>query len=256
MFARFFLRREFFCTDNEAPRLAPLHHGSLAARAPVVPLPRYRGGGWCKRCRSRDAPAPELCRPKPRSFCLQKNKGRRSAEKAHQPSVLCGARPRAERSALAFRRSTAALAKAVTPQLSSGPRFLELPSANGRTPPAPVQRAPRGPVIVPDERGPEAARVRSVSFRPRGPLSLHFRKHPREGVPQERDIFAFKTIRRQLSNAVAALGGVRHCKSLKHRLCCRETMDRNGVDGRCDRNRKSIGKPQRFAKGVFCTRIQ
>ena len=52
----------------------------------------------------------------------------------------------------------------------------------------PVQRAPRGPVIVPDERGPEAARERSVSFRPRGPLSLHFRKHPREGVPKERDI--------------------------------------------------------------------
>src|SRR5580704_16464664 len=50
----------------------PLHHGSLAARAPVVPLPRYRGGGWCERSRSRDAPAPEFCRPKPRSFCLQK----------------------------------------------------------------------------------------------------------------------------------------------------------------------------------------
>ena len=34
---------------------------------------------------------------------------------------------------------------------------------------------------------PEAARVRSVSLRPRGPLPLHFRKHPREGVPGERD---------------------------------------------------------------------
>ena len=33
----------------------PLHHGSLASRAPVVPLPRYRGGGWRERSGSRDA---------------------------------------------------------------------------------------------------------------------------------------------------------------------------------------------------------
>ena len=49
--------------------------------------------------------------------------------------------------------------------------------------PAPVQRAPRGPVIVPDERGPEAARERSVSFRPRGPLPLRYQEHPHDGVP-------------------------------------------------------------------------
>jgi hypothetical protein len=36
---------------------------------------------------------------------------------------------------------------------------------------------------VPDERGPEAARVRSVSFRPRGPLSLRYQEHPHDGVP-------------------------------------------------------------------------
>ena len=45
-----------------------------------------------------------------------------------------GARKRAiNGSPLAFRRSTAALAKALTPWLSFGPRFLELPGANGRT---------------------------------------------------------------------------------------------------------------------------
>jgi hypothetical protein len=49
--------------------------------------------------------------------------------------------------------------------------------------PAPVQRAPRGPVIVPDERGPKAARERSVSFRSRGPLSLRNQEHPHDGVP-------------------------------------------------------------------------
>jgi len=46
-----------------------------------------------------------------------------------------------------------------------------------------VQRAPRGPVIVPDERGPEAARERTVSFRPRGPLPLRNQEHPHDGVP-------------------------------------------------------------------------
>ena len=46
-----------------------------------------------------------------------------------------------------------------------------------------MQRAPRGPVIVPDERGPEAARERSVSFRPRGPLPLRNQEHPHDGVP-------------------------------------------------------------------------
>jgi hypothetical protein len=78
------------------------------------------------------------------AFASKKNKGRRSAEKAQlsrgaTPRIGCchpyalRARPRAERSALAFRRSTAALAEALTPQLSSGPRFLEPPGANGRT---------------------------------------------------------------------------------------------------------------------------
>jgi hypothetical protein len=37
----------------------PLHHGSLAARAPVVPLPRFAGAD--ARSRSRDATAPEFC---------------------------------------------------------------------------------------------------------------------------------------------------------------------------------------------------
>ena len=36
---------------------------------------------------------------------------------------------------------------------------------------------------MPDERGPEAARERSVSFRPRGPLSLRYQEHPHDGVP-------------------------------------------------------------------------
>ena len=37
--------------------------------------PRDSGGGWRERSQSRDAPAPEFCKPKPRSFYLQKIRG-------------------------------------------------------------------------------------------------------------------------------------------------------------------------------------
>ena len=43
MFARFFLRREFSATKTKLQVRRPLHHGSLATRAPVVPLPRFAG---------------------------------------------------------------------------------------------------------------------------------------------------------------------------------------------------------------------
>jgi hypothetical protein len=71
-------------------------------------------------------------------------------------------------------------------------------------------------------------------------------------------IFAFNLIRRRLSNAVAELGTRRPCKSLKQRLCCRETLDRNGADTQCCRNGKSIrsrGKDSQkaiFARAIKC----
>jgi hypothetical protein len=70
-------------------------------------------------------------------------------------------------------------------------------------------------------------------------------------------IFAFKLIRRQLSNAVAEVGDVRHCKSLKRRLCCHETFDRNDIAPRCARYRKSftaakIRKDAIFARSFKC----
>ena len=51
--ARFFLRREFLAANELCVR-RPLHHGSLAARAPVVPLPRF-AGAEVRALRSRDA---------------------------------------------------------------------------------------------------------------------------------------------------------------------------------------------------------
>ncbi len=52
---------------------------------------------------------------------------------ASPPADARGAEAGFNGSPLAFRRSTAAFAKALTPWLNFGPRFLELPGAIGRT---------------------------------------------------------------------------------------------------------------------------
>jgi hypothetical protein len=120
-----------------------------------------RGERWGERSRSRDAPAPEACRPKPRSFCLQKNKGRRSAEKARlsrgasprsgccHPSAL-RARPRVQRNALAFRRSTAVLT-AAPKRRSSVQAALHAMQCAGvtRILASRLSEAPRAPVVMP-----------------------------------------------------------------------------------------------------------
>src|ERR1700749_2320147 len=94
----------------------------------------------------------------------------RSAERARLSALHRGAR------------------QAVTPDAAPGRVSWSRRVQTGGPSPAPVQRAPRGPVVVPDERGPEAARERSVSFRPRGPLSLRYQEHPHDGVPYSSEI--------------------------------------------------------------------
>jgi hypothetical protein len=194
------LQREQSATTTKLRVRRPLHHGSLATRAPVVPLPRYRGGGWCKRSCSRDAPASEFCRPKPRSFCLQKNKGRRSAGRRNCPVgprhanrcchlLALRARPRADRSALASRRSTAALTEVSRPRLfDSRPGFLgrgssrALPALSCPSPAA----APRAPAVIPVDMMPRAARERTANPRA-GTAPAPRSGVPREHVPCERD---------------------------------------------------------------------
>ena len=94
-------------------------------------------------------------------FCLQKNKGRRSAEKARlsrgatprsgccHPSAL-RARPRVQRNALAFRRSTAALI-AAPKRHSSVQAALHAMQCAGvtRTLALRLSEAPRAPVVMP-----------------------------------------------------------------------------------------------------------
>jgi hypothetical protein len=115
-----------------------------------------------------------------------KNEGRRSAEKARLsreavPRIGCchpyalRARPRVQRDALAFRRSTAALSEVSRPRLFDfRPGFLgrgsprALPALSCPSPAA----APRAPAVIPVDMMPEAARERTVSVRARAPRPL------------------------------------------------------------------------------------
>ena len=77
------------------------------------------------------------------------------------PALHCGAR------------------QAVTPDSTPGRVSWNRRVRTGGPSPAPVQRAPRGPVVVPDERGPEAARERTAN--PRAGTAFA----PYSGLPRE-----------------------------------------------------------------------
>jgi hypothetical protein len=174
----------------------PLHHGSLASRAPVVPLPPLSRGRMARAISFSRRTRARVLQTKATKLLPPKNKGRRSAEKAQlsreaTPRIGCchpyalRARPRVQRDALAFRRSTAALAEAFTPDLRLQARFPGTRSARALPAlscPSPVA-APHAPVVMPADMMPGAARERTVSFRPRGPLSLRNQEHPHDGVP-------------------------------------------------------------------------
>src|SRR5580700_7130054 len=118
--ARIFMQREFPATKTKLGIQRPLHHGSLATRAPVVPLPRYRGGGKSQRShnairvgvlsRARRELAKSASLILTRHLLLSSLNIEGEAERRQtqiQPPRLRTAR--AQRSAHACRRSTAAL---------------------------------------------------------------------------------------------------------------------------------------------------
>ena len=88
------------------------------------------------------------------------------------------------RGPLTSRRSATALTEA-NQRRRSAPDALpgtRLKDGCCPSPPVPVQRQSRRPVVMPAGRIPEAARGRNVSSRPREPHSPHRRKHPRGDV--------------------------------------------------------------------------
>jgi hypothetical protein len=100
-----------------------------------------------------------------------------------------------KRSALVYRRSTAALTAANQRRRSAPGALPGTRLRNGRypSPPVPVQRLSRRPVIVPAGRFPEAARERSVSIRPREPHPAPLPQAPSRRCPSERDSGLFVT---------------------------------------------------------------
>jgi hypothetical protein len=149
--------------------------------------------------RSRDASASEVsARPRTKKIRSPQQKRERSAKRRIQPDAalrrqvyaVCAThlqRGSAHfRSALAFRRSAEALARALTSRLSSRPCFLgrgswrALPALPCPSP----GTAPPASAVVPRGVMPEAARERSASFRARAPPLLRPSKCPRERRPQ------------------------------------------------------------------------
>ena len=115
------LQREFSATKTKLRVRRPLHHGSLATRAPVVPLPRFAGAERASVLATRSAsefypwrganwesplryPPPATC-----FFLPSAKRGGRTPTDA-EPTAASSDAARAQRSAHACRRSTAALA--------------------------------------------------------------------------------------------------------------------------------------------------
>jgi hypothetical protein len=188
-------------------------------------------------------------------FFASKNEGRRSAERRNCP---VGPRHAADvATPLRFGRSRASCAgRARLSALHRGSRRAATRSASGRVSwnyrvqtggpsPAPVQRAPRGPVTCRPSGAPKppgcglcrSARERRARFRNQ--------EHPHDGVPSQRAArFWANTdgaVKRKREMAT-----LRPCNSLEHKSFCAISQNRE-VMAECCRCRRSHGSPQRFA---------
>jgi hypothetical protein len=139
-------------------------------------------------CHSAIAPPPVLFEkaPGPPSFPFPPMKSEGAERREASPYL----RPRFAKhgarlaiDAPASRRSTGGSRhRSAERWLSHGPRFL------GSEPrgPCPVQRAPRSAVLVPHERGPEAARERGYEPRPQAPhLAPICRTSPEDALDEQ-----------------------------------------------------------------------
>ena len=183
MFARFLFdtrakqlhRCHPFAPTTKLPVTRPLHHGSLASRAPVVPLPRYRGGGkvrsssrhhrkpgnddaelhcrdatsirvFCHACQE-SLPRTDgrrcLCSPK-MSLLPKEGGGAPNGAPIPVAAPRCGRRSRGPISGTA-RLSALLRGHAPGTRLGLGRASWNHRMQTGGPSPAPVQRAPRSP---------------------------------------------------------------------------------------------------------------
>jgi hypothetical protein len=154
MFARcfFFLRTKSAATKTKLRVRRPLHHGSLATRAPVVPSPAIagaeRGGALTTRSaseldarRSAIGEAHLQSSPSPFAFFFL-HKGKREAERrqtrvTNRRILRCGSRPHEARSSVGVPPRLSPKGIIPSQRLSFRPGFLGR-GLSGRYPPSPV----------------------------------------------------------------------------------------------------------------------
>jgi hypothetical protein len=159
----------------------PLHHASRG------PLPRAaRGGGQNKFVLAASLRARAMPTTTPRKDSPPATKGGRSAERRIVlPIAACAAaHPDQMRppSGASPRHSPPALTPMAQPQ-NRVSRHLELAGVLPAYILASVKRAPRGPVLLPVDRYPRAARERIAFIRARGPHSLRLSGMPAGQTP-------------------------------------------------------------------------
>ena len=140
--------------------MRPLHHGSLATRAPVVPLPRFAGADGASALVLATHARPRLADKSHEFFRLKEMKGGGAPKRRDCPvgprqasdvatRMRFGRRPRVQRNALAFRRSTAALASAMCRSSIQAALHAMQRAGVTRTLAPRLSEAPRAPVVMP-----------------------------------------------------------------------------------------------------------
>ena len=219
-FARWLLlATRIFCTDNEAPRPAPPPPRFARCASSSGPPPPLRGGGRWRRSHdaSHRSPQNQFANDRMFSLCasfyplfpisflpfvissLKKLRGR-SADRRHCPVTAprkgaCCHTPRARGAGAPYgaRSPTGAPPRLLhrrtnaTAQPQAALPGTRLRSGRYPSPPVPVQRASRRPVVVPAGRLPRAARER-LRTPPAGTALAPFQGSSRETPSHERAI--------------------------------------------------------------------
>jgi hypothetical protein len=154
------LAKRTSATTTKLRVLRPLRHGSLAARAPVVPLPRFAGADSASASVLATHLRPRFADQSHECFASKKIRGGGAPKRRNCPvgprhaadvaiRMRFGRRPRVQRNALAFRRSTAVLASAICRNSIQAALHAMQREGVTSTLASRLSEAPRAPVIMP-----------------------------------------------------------------------------------------------------------
>jgi hypothetical protein len=158
-----------FALARERIKVRALPHSRAASAREMKVTPRF------SRNKKKQSPKAKGGRAPTGASSYRPHRRRVYANAAQTPCPDAAAHPAGCARLSALHRG---LASAVVTTSGSAPGRVS-PRRPSRALPAPahlgLQRAPRRPVLVPDERDPEPPRVRGYEPRPRAPHLLHFR---------------------------------------------------------------------------------